>query len=95
MNSADGDALDFDATQVNADSIQIGPGAAPNVALPLAMDFDSDGDTDLIVGFRVEDAGISCGDTEIVISGETHGGQLFMGSDNIITTDCSTGTCHP
>jgi len=95
MNSADGDALDFDATQVNADSIQIGPGAAPNVAQPLTVDFDSDGDTDLIVGFRVEDAGISCSDTEIVISGETHGGQLFMGSDNITTTDCSTGICHP
>jgi hypothetical protein len=95
MNSADGDALNFDATQVNADSIQIGPAAAPNGALPLAMDFDSDGDTDLIIGFRVEDAGINCSDTEIVITGETHGGQLFTESDNITTTDCSTGTCHP
>jgi probable HAF family extracellular repeat protein len=95
MNRADGDALDFDATQINADSVQIGPGLAPNIALPLSSDFDNDGDADLSVGFRVEDSGIACGDTEISISGETYSGELFTGSDSINTTDCTTGNCHP
>lgn len=92
---AQGDAEDFNATMVDPQTLKFGPAAGPSSAIPLSFDFDGDGDTDMLFGFRAEESGIACGDTDVMISGETYGGQQFIGSDAITTTECSTGGCHP
>jgi hypothetical protein len=95
MNTADGDAIDLDATQVDVDSLRFGPAAAPNTASPITGLLDGDSNTDLLVGFSMLDSGIACGDTELEMTGSLYSGQPIEGIDNITTTDCETGVCHP
>lgn len=92
---ADGDATDFDATQLDPATLRFGPAEASNIAVPIASDLDRDGDTDIVFGFRIEDAGIACEDTEINLSGMTYSGLPVIGSDSITTVDCTVGGCHP
>jgi hypothetical protein len=95
MNTADGDAIDLDATQVDPDSLRFGPAAAPNTASPITGLLDGDSNTDLLVGFSMPDSGIACGDTELEMTGSLYSGQPIEGIDTITTTDCETGGCHP
>ena len=94
-STANGDARDFNATTVDPGTLRFGPAGGQNSAIPLSFDLDSDGDTDMIFGFRVEESGIACSDTDVMISGETFSGQQFIGADSITTTECTTGSCHP
>lgn len=94
-NVADGDAVDFDATRVTASTLKFAAGQAPNVATPRVRDVDGDLDNDVIFGFRTQDTGIACGDTQATLTGRTNTGVSFTGSDAVITMDCSTGSCHP
>lgn len=92
---SNGDAVDFDATQVDPASLKFGLGEAPNVALPWAVDEGQDGDTDMLFAFRTQDAGIFCGDTEVSLTGETYAGELIRATDTITATDCTDTGCHP
>ena len=96
-NLADGDALDFDATQVDPATLKFGGvGEASNVAeTPWVLDLDGDADSEVMVAFRTGDAGIFCGDTEATLTGSTYSGELFSGTDSIITIDCPDLGCHP
>jgi probable HAF family extracellular repeat protein len=96
-NVTDGDALDFDATQVNPSSLKFGLGEAANIAAPWPMDVggDGDGDTDVLFGFSTQETGVLCGDTEISLAGETYAGELIKATDTISTTDCTDTGCHP
>jgi lysophospholipase L1-like esterase len=94
-NTASGDAVDFDATQINPASLKLGLGEAQNVAIPWVVNIDSDSNTDMIFGFWTQDTGIFCDDEEVTIVGETYAGESFTGTDTIDASDCITVNCHP
>lgn len=88
LSVANGDAVDFDATQVDPGTVMIGPGRAPNVALPQQYDFDGDGDTDIVFGFRVEDSGVSCLDTSLTLVAKTFAGEPLAGQTAVTPINC-------
>ena len=92
---AEGDEVDFDATQIDPTSLQFGYTAAANVAVPAASDVDGDGSTDMSFGFNTQDTGIACEDTEAVLIGEMLSGEVFSATDFVSTGDCDDGGCHP
>jgi hypothetical protein len=79
-------SADFDALQVDLATVRFGPsGASPFHRLAWARDVNRDGYTDLLVMFRVRDAGFARGDTEAVLTGSTYDMQAFEGTDSITT----------
>ncbi|MDG1462991.1 MAG: hypothetical protein P8R04_05410, partial [Gammaproteobacteria bacterium] len=92
---AEGDEVDFDATQIDPTSLQFGYTAAANASVPAASDVDGDGSTDMSFGFNTQDTGIACEDTEAVLVGETLSGEVFSATDFVSTGDCDDGGCHP
>lgn len=46
-------------------------------------DVDGDGDTDLVLHFRLGDTDLNCDSTEAILEGETFGGQTIEGSDAV------------
>jgi hypothetical protein len=46
-------------------------------------DVDKDGDLDLVLGFKTQETGVSCGDTSMFLSGQTLQGERIFGSDSI------------
>lgn len=83
-STAQGEPLDFDALQVNPDTVKFGPAGAPALRWRV-FDVDWDGDPDLVFKFRIRSTGIACGDTEAVLTGETFAGEAFSASDRIKT----------
>jgi len=51
-------------------------------------DLDEDGDMDFVVHFRMRETGITCGDTEVFVSGTTSSGDRIVGSDTIVPKGC-------
>jgi hypothetical protein len=88
LSIADGDPVDFDATQIDPATVQLGPDRAPNIALANQMDFDGDGDLDIVFGFRVENTGISCLDTSVTLVAKTFGGDPLADQDSIMPVEC-------
>jgi hypothetical protein len=88
-STADGDALDFDATQVDATTLAFGPDRA-GIALQQGhvVDIDEDGDADLVVQFETKETGIKCGDTETTLIGATFGAEPIIGIDTVKTVGC-------
>ena len=71
---------EFDATTVDADSVRFGPAGAEKVHKQAHIeDVDQDGDLDLLLHFRWKDTGITEGDTEACITGQTTGGTYIEG----------------
>jgi len=90
-NTVTGDATHFDVYQVDPDSLKLGAGQAPNIALnPLYGDYDNDTNTDAAFVFKTQDTGILCDDPNVTLRGETFGGEAFEGTATIVTTDCSS-----
>ena len=54
----------------------------------LLRDVDRDGDTDLLLLFRIRETGIAFGDTEVWLTGTTYAGRDIIGSDSIKTVGC-------
>lgn len=75
---------EFDATTVAPETVRFGPGEAEPVHYALE-DVDGDGDTDMILHFKTQETGISPGDTEAALIGETFGGIYIEGSDSVRT----------
>jgi hypothetical protein len=92
---ATGGTVDFDASQIDPASLKFGIGEAPVYTGPWVADGNSDSNADMLVGFRTGDSAIACGDTEVVLNGETFAGAPFEATDTIQTIDCETGGCHP
>jgi hypothetical protein len=85
---ADGDAVDFDAADVDPATVRFGPGAAPPVHPIRLKDADHDGDVDLLLHFSTPAAAIACGDTTASLTGTTIGAQAFTGTDAVRTVGC-------
>ncbi len=95
MSVAAGDAIDFDATMVDAATVKLGAGNAMNQAAPWIVDIDGDAETDMVLGYWTQDTGIVCNDTEVSVVGGTLTGETFTGTDTIDATDCLGTGCHP
>jgi len=79
----------FDATTVDPLSVRFGPGNASEAhATGHISDVDGDGDLDLMLHFRTQDAAIPCGATSASLTGQTYSAQAIQGSDTITTTGC-------
>jgi hypothetical protein len=79
----------FDATTVDALSVEFGPaGATESHDRGHLEDVDGDGNLDLVLHFRTQDTGIQCGDTSASLTGNTFGGVAIRGSDSIRTVGC-------
>jgi hypothetical protein len=90
-----GDPIDFAVGDIDPATIRFGPAQGaydPSTTPDLAANVDSDGINDATFDFLTGDVGISCGETEATLTGETTIGQLFEGTD-IITTQCNA-LCH-
>ena len=91
---AAGDATDFDPASINVGTVRFGSAEASNVAAtPMSADVDNDSNLDVVFSFQTEDTGILCGDTDVSLIGNLHGGPAFEGSTYIETVPCNAG-CH-
>ena len=91
-NTADGDALDFDATQVDPHTVMFGPnGASIKHGNGHVKDVDGDGDPDMVLHFKTQETGIQCGDTDASLTGSTFANPDSVdveGADAIKTVGC-------
>jgi hypothetical protein len=79
----------FDATTVDPATVRFGPGNASEAhGTGHISDVDGDGDLDLMLHFRTQDAAIPCGATSATLTGQTFSAQAIEGSDTITTTGC-------
>ena len=46
-------------------------------------DVDDDGDTDLVLHFKLFDTNLDCESTEGLLTGQTFGGQFIEGADSV------------
>ena len=73
---------DFDAAEVDPETVRFGPDEAEAVHWALE-DVDDDSDIDLILHFKTQEAGISTGDTETTLTGETYDGNPIQGTGTV------------
>ena len=79
---------DFDATNIDPQSVEFGPnGATETHGIGHIEDSDNDGDNDLVLHFRTQETGISEGDTEACLTGQTYNGETIQGCDAIKTVE--------
>ena len=81
-------SMDFDATQVDFSTVEFGPGKASPVHDGHVENVNGDGFDDMVFHFNTQDTGITCGDTEATLLGETFGGDVFTGTDSVKTAGC-------
>lgn len=83
------DAPIFDAAAVDFSTVRFGPlGATPIAKKTKLKDVDHDGDLDLRVWFRIQETGITCGDTEAELTGLTKQGTEITASDELKVVNC-------
>jgi hypothetical protein len=79
----------FDATTVDPMSVRFGPrGAKEAHNKGHIEDVNRDGEPDLVLHFKIQATGITCGDTSASLTGETRDGDPIQGSDAITTVGC-------
>lgn len=85
----------FDAVDVDLSAVRFGPDRATPTGPFWISDKNNDEYFDISFYVQPEDTGISCGDTDAEIYGETASGVAFYSSDSITTTNCDAAACHP
>jgi hypothetical protein len=85
-----GEALDFDASQVDVLSVRLGPKRASIGVRSMSeiSDVDGDGDDDLLLFFRRGKVGFGCGDTNVALEGRTTVGKAFQGFAPVLISGC-------
>jgi hypothetical protein len=79
----------IDASHIDAKTVRFGPrGARPLLGSGLKWDINLDGKEDLLVFFKISDAGIRCRSTEATLTAKTVDGVAIAGSDSIRTIGC-------
>lgn len=79
----------FDATTIDASTVRFG--ATGKEAAPSQYsirDVDGNGMPDMMLQFRTQETGITCGMTNATLSGKTVAGQEIEGSDSVKTPAC-------
>lgn len=82
-----GEAYNFNAATVDPASLRVGSNRAQALSSQ-SGDFDGDGDTDYVFGFRTGDIGLNCVSTSVTIAGRTYAGDPIAGSDIIVPVNC-------
>ena len=86
---ADGDAQDFDALIVDHTTVTFQGAMETHVNKKSGEprrheeDVDGDGDTDLVLHFRLGDTSLACDSTEGTLTGATFDGQAIEGTDAV------------
>jgi hypothetical protein len=88
-------SAEFNAVQVDPATLQFGSADASVAEAPVITNVDAEFGDDMIAKFNVQEAGIFCDDTEVTLSGSTYAGEPFISTDNIDTSNCVSGGCHP
>lgn len=78
---------EIDALQVDPGRAKFGPGEAMATRYRV-KDVDRDGDEDLLMYFRIQQAGIDCSNTEATLIGALYDGTHILGTDYIQTKNC-------
>ncbi len=79
----------FDAATVDTNTVRFGATGTEVAPVRLVLDdVDGDGDSDMLLFFRIEGAGIECGDTSASLSGMAFNGQAIEGTDSITIVGC-------
>jgi hypothetical protein len=79
----------FDATRVDPRTLRFGPGNAQAIeGKGHFEDANHDGRADLVVHFWIQDIGLTCGDTEVTLFGETYEGMSFIGTASVTVKCC-------
>ena len=79
----------FDATTVDALSVEFGPGKAKEAhGRGHVEDANGDGKLDMVLHFNTQQTGVVCGQTSVGLTGKTTSGQDIEGSDSIQTAGC-------
>jgi len=71
---------EFDASTVDPDTVEF---AGASVARSAAQDVDRDGDTDLVLYFKIQQLDLDEHSTEATLTGETYDGTLIEGTDRV------------
>jgi len=75
----------FDAADVDVLTLTFGPaGASPAHIAPHLEDVNDDGFADLVSHYRQKETGLSQGDLQACINGETNGGEPIFGCDSVV-----------
>lgn len=79
----------FDATEVDPATVRFGRTGGEAAPVHFALrDVDRDGNTDIVLRFRIRQTGIACGDTSASLAARTFDGRSIAGSDSIQTVGC-------
>ncbi len=78
----------FDATTVDPLSVRFGPNGAEVHGKGHIRDVNHDREPDLVLHFKTQATGITCGETSASLTGETFDGEPIQGSDTIKTVGC-------
>jgi hypothetical protein len=78
---------EFDASTVDVSTVHFGPDGAQPVHYALE-DVDGDTDWDLVLHFNTQETGITCGDTEATLMGQTLDDVQITGTGSIKTVGC-------
>ncbi len=77
----------FDALQADLASVRLSPGDAGSGNYRV-YDVNRDRIPDLLMYFRLRDLRIGCGETPLELTGQTHSGQEFAGTDTVSNRRC-------
>lgn len=81
---------EFNATRVDPATVHAGAkGTEAAVFRSASEDIDRDGDTDLLLLFRVQQMGLDCADTSVTLKGKTLDGQAIEGTEAVKMEGCA------
>jgi len=81
-------SMNFDALQIDFLTVTFGSASASPVHDGHVEDVNGDDFVDMMFHFKTQETGITCGDTDATLTGETFGGIKFTGTDTVKTVGC-------